>query len=319
MYSAILRLGNFIGLLFMTIFVALATLSKTEAQTPSDALMMKKSELCIAALYQHDTWDHYWEGTLLRENLNIGTLTRTNVMPMIAYGITERLNVILSLPYVSTSASGGQMAGVSGFQDFSIFAKYKILNLEKTSGSFQTFGTVGYSLPATSYLSDYMPLNLGLGTNELSARVIMKYEHNSGLYLRGSFAYLYRTTTETERDYYYADKGIYSSTMDVPSTTTVDGALGAWLFDRSIQLEVGAVKNTAQSGDDIRRQNAPQPTNKMNMSNVNAYLRFFPKFFSGFSIIAGYTQVLEGRNIGKSTILTGGLTYQFSTKKQIAQ
>jgi hypothetical protein len=310
---------NFKSLPFIALTLLACTGSILKAQTPSDALMMKKSELCIAALYQHDTWDQYWEGTLLRENLNIGTLTRTNIMPMIAYGISDRLNVILSLPYVSTSASGGQMAGVSGFQDISIFAKYKIVNLEKNSSSFQSFGTVGYGLPVTSYLSDYMPLNLGLGTNELSARVIMKYEHKSGLYLRGSFAYLYRTTTEAERDYYYADKGIYTSTMDVPNTTTVDGALGAWLFDRSIQFEVGAVKNTAQSGDDIRRQNAPQPTNKMNMSNINAYLRFFPKFFKGFTIIAGYTQILEGRNIGKSTILTGGLTYQFYTKKRIAQ
>jgi len=310
---------NFKSLPFIALTLLVCTGSVLKAQTPSDALMMKKSELCIAALYQHDTWDQYWEGTLLRENLNIGTLTRTNIMPMIAYGISDRLNVILSLPYVSTSASGGQMAGVSGFQDISIFAKYKIVNLEKNSSSFQTFGTVGYSLPVTSYLSDYMPLNLGLGTNELSARVIMKYEHKSGLYLRGSFAYLYRTTTEAERDYYYADKGIYTSTMDVPNTTTVDGALGAWLFDRSIQFEVGAVKNTAQSGDDIRRQNAPQPTNKMNMSHVNVYLRFFPNFFKGFTIITGYTQVLEGRNIGKSNILTGGLTYQFQTKKQSAQ
>ncbi len=319
MPSVIPKLSNFIGL-FILIFVVLwAASPRIQAQTPSDALMMKKSEMCVATFYQHDTWDEYWEGTLLRNNLNIGTLTRTNIMPMLAYGITDKLNVFISLPYISTSASGGQMAGVSGFQDFSVFAKYKIINLEKTSGSFQTFGTVGYSLPATSYLSDYMPLNLGLGTNELSARVIIKYEHKSGLYLRGSFAYLYRTTTEAERDFYYADKGIYTSTMDVPNTTTVDGALGAWLFDRSIQLEVGAVKNTAQSGDDIRRQNAPQPTNKMDMTHLNAGIRFFPKFLKGFSIIAGYTQVVAGRNVGKSTILTGGLTYQFSTKKQKAQ
>jgi hypothetical protein len=319
MPSVIPKLSNFIGL-FILIFVVLwAASPRIQAQTPSDALMMKKSEMCVATFYQHDTWDEYWEGTLLRDNLNIGTLTRTNIMPMLAYGITEKLNVFLSLPYVSTSASGGQMAGVSGFQDLSIFAKYKIINLEKTSGSFQTFGTVGYSLPVTSYLSDYMPLNLGLGTNELSARVIMKYEHKSGLYLRSSFAYLYRTTTEAERDYYYNDGGIYTSTMDVPNTTTVDGALGAWLFDRSIQLEVGAVKNTAQSGDDIRRQNAPQPTNKMNFTHVNAGIRFFPNFLKGFSIITGYTQVVAGRNVGKSTILTGGLTYQFSTKKQTAQ
>ncbi|MBK9736279.1 MAG: transporter [Saprospiraceae bacterium] len=289
------------------------------AQSPTDALMMKKNELCIAAIYQHDTWDHYWEGTLLRDNQNIGTLTRNNIVPMIAYGLTQKLNVIISLPYISTSASGGQSAGVSGFQDFSIFAKYKVLDIDNPNGSFQAFATGGYSLPSTNYLSDYMPLNLGLGTNELSLRAILKYEHKSGLYLRGSFAYLYRTTTEAERSYYYADKGIYTTTMDVPNATVGEAALGMWLLGRSIQLEAAVIKQTAQSGDDIRRQNAPQPTNKMNVSNANASLRFFPKFIKGFSIITGFTKVLEGRNIGKSTIISGGLTYQFNTKKQTAQ
>lgn len=297
----------------ITFFIALQS---SIAQSPSDALMMQKSEICIAALYQHDTWHQYWEGKLLRENLNIGTLTRKTVMPMLAYGLSERLNVFASLPYISTAASGGQLAGVSGWQDLGIFAKYKFYDAH----AIQLFASAGYSFPVTNYLSDYMPLNLGLSTDEISIRCIAKYETKSKIYLRASGAYVHRTTTEAERDYYYYDNNsYYTTTMDVPSVITVDGAIGAWLFEKQFQLEVNAVVQNGLSGDDIRRQNSPQPTNKMNTTNVGAYLRYFPTFLSGWSIIGNYAQVLEGRNVGKSQILSCGITYQFQTKSSTSK
>ena len=286
-----------------------------KAQTPSDALMMDKNELCIAIIYQHDTWDKYWEGTLLRDNQNIGVLTRNTFMPMMAYGVTKKFNIIASLPYVDTEASRGQMVGASGLQDFGIFVKYQPYELKKESGSLVTFISGGFSLPASTYLSDYMPFSLGLGTQEFSLRGILKYEHQSGIYLRGSFAYLHRTTTEAERDYYYADGSHYTTTMDVPNVSTFDIAFGGWLFNKSLQLEVGYLQQSSLSGDDIRRQNAGQPTNKMDMTSGVTRLRYFPAILKGISIMAGYSEVFSGRNIGKSSIISGGITYQFMVKK----
>jgi len=299
------------------LFLILSTISQTagKAQTPSDALMMDKNELCIALLYQNDEWDEYWEGTLLRDNQNIGVLTRNTFMPMVAYGVTKKFNIIASLPYVETEASRGQMVGASGLQDFGIFVKYLPYELKKESGSLVTFISGGFSLPVSSYLSDYMPFSLGLGSQELSLRGILKYEHKSGIYLRGSYAYLHRTTTEAERDYYYADGSHYTTTMDVPNASTFDIALGGWLLNKSIQLEVGYLQQSALSGDDIRRQNAGQPTNKMDMTSGNARLRYFPTILKGTSIMAGYSEVFSGRNIGKSSIISGGITYQFMVKK----
>ena len=300
------------------IFLVLTALFQTailKAQTPSDALMMEKNELCIALIYQNDKWDEYWEGTLLRDNQNIGVLTRNTFMPMLAYGVTKKFNIITSLPYVETEASRGQMVGASGLQDFGIFIKYQPYELKKESGSLSTFISGGFSLPVSPYLSDYMPFSLGLGTQEFSLRGIIKYEHKSGIYLRGSYAYLHRTTTEAERDYYYADGSHYTTTMDVPSASTADLALGCWLLNKSIQLEAGYIQQSAFSGDDIRRQNAGQPTNKMDMTSGNARLRYFPNLIKGLSFMAGYSEVFSGRNIGKSTIISGGITYQFMLKK----
>lgn len=93
-----------------------------------------------------------------------------------------------------------------------------------------TFISGGFSLPVSPYLSDYMPFSLGLRTQEFSLRGIIKYEHKSGIYLRGSYAYLHRTTTEAERDYYYADGSHYTTTMDVPSASTAELTIGCWFL-----------------------------------------------------------------------------------------
>ena len=98
------------------------------AQTPSDAVMMPKGEICIAALYGNESWDEYWEGTLLRTNGNIGTFTKTSIMPMFALGLADRINVIAMLPWVHTKSSQGQLAGTSGFQDFGLFIKATAIN-----------------------------------------------------------------------------------------------------------------------------------------------------------------------------------------------
>ena len=68
------------------------------AQTVDDAVMMGKRQLCTGFVYQDDRWDQYWEGTLKRDNLNIGSLTTESVTWVGNYGITNRINVIAMLP-----------------------------------------------------------------------------------------------------------------------------------------------------------------------------------------------------------------------------
>ena len=54
------------------------------AQTPSDAIMMKKREICFALIYDDGAWDEYWEGPTLRTNANVGTLSRKTLTTMFA-------------------------------------------------------------------------------------------------------------------------------------------------------------------------------------------------------------------------------------------
>ncbi len=84
------------------------------SQTPTDAIMMEKGQLCVAAIYGHDSWDEYWEGTYKRSNGNIGTLTRQSVTGMFSLGITDRINVLGGLPWMKTSSTRRRRSRRSG-------------------------------------------------------------------------------------------------------------------------------------------------------------------------------------------------------------
>ena len=127
--------------------------------------MMPKGEICIALQYDQVTWDRYWEGSTIRVNQNIGTFTKQMGMPMIVGGITDKVNVILNLPYVKTAASAGQLTGVQGIQDLGISVKALFLEKNIGKGKLTGFSNLSYSTPATNYLSDYMPFSLGFGAN----------------------------------------------------------------------------------------------------------------------------------------------------------
>jgi len=93
-------------------------------QTEIDGIMMDKKNFCTGAIYEYNSWDQYWEGTFKRDNLNFGTISTQKIAVNGNYGVSDRFNIIFSIPYVATKASAGTMIGQNGFQDISLTAKY---------------------------------------------------------------------------------------------------------------------------------------------------------------------------------------------------
>src|SRR6476659_6386299 len=91
------------------------------AQTDMDADMMNKNLFCTGLMYVSGKWDNYWEGTLKRENLNLGTVSTRMIGLMGNYGISKKVNILFNLPYVSTKASAGKLHGMKGLQDFGMY------------------------------------------------------------------------------------------------------------------------------------------------------------------------------------------------------
>jgi hypothetical protein len=302
---------KFYGSLFLVTILYFSQVLQVKAQLPWDEIMMGRGEICAALMYEHSSWNQYWEGSYLRENANIGTFTRQMGMPMIAMGLTKKINIITSLPYVSTKASGGTQAGQSGIQDLSISAKVDWLQKQLGPGRLLFLTNAHFSTPVGNYLSDYMPFSIGTGAPEIGLRGIGGYKMDNGLVFRAALAYLWRGQTEIERDYYYQDGSVYSSFMNVPNALNFHGAIGYWAFDNRLRLEATYMSLNCLTGDDIRSYNRPQPTNKMEVSQVGAWAQYYINSERGLGALAYVNQTISGRNMGKATTIGVGLTYQF--------
>lgn len=286
----------------------------THAQTPSDAMMMKQRESCFALTYERGTFDQYWEGSHLRKNETIATVSRKVVVPMIAIGVMEKLNFYIGIPYVITESSevnGGKLQGARGFQDLSLALKYRIVNKELTSAKLSVLAAGGFATPITNYLSDYRPYSIGNGADEWSLRGIVSYRLNMGFYARVAGGHLFRGQTKAERDYYYNNGSYYTPWMDVPSAWEFNAVAGMWTLENSLKIEASFYGLKSTHGDDIRIYNAAQPTNKVNFDQLNFSAQYFVKPVKGLSVLAFYYQTLNGRNAPKLTSFGIGTTYQF--------
>ncbi|MGB7847819.1 MAG: hypothetical protein WBL63_19560 [Candidatus Acidiferrum sp.] len=293
--------------------VLLASLSvPVQAQTIVDGIMMPKQNLFTGALYSHDSWDHYWEGTLERTNGNIGTVTTQTVNWYADYGITNRLNVIAEVPYVWTHASQGVLHDMKGFQDIMLAGKYNFLDRPFTKlGSLRAIAVVAGSIPLTDYTPDFLPLSIGPASKRISGRFTLNFQTRRGWFLNGSTAYTWRDKVTLDRPYYYT-KGQLFLSNEVAMPDVFDYSTSAGYLKKGLMAMFTFTQQRTQGGGDIRRQDMPFVSNRMNYSNVNGLLMYPLPLLRSLSVQFTYAYMIDGRNVGQSTTLTTGLLYTFN-------
>jgi hypothetical protein len=275
------------------------------AQMPTDAIYMNKKSVCFAGIYGQSQWNWYWENQLKRENYNIGTHTTQSVQAMIAYGISKRVNLIVNVPYVWTSTSAGNLMGQRGFQDVSGWLK---VNAFQHNG-FGIHGIVGVSTPLSNYVPNFLPMSIGLGARAVTGRLLLNYRHpKTGLYATASGAYTWRSNITIDQDSYQAFERVYN-TDEVFMPNATDAAIRIGYYKKAVQAEVFAERFACTSGDNIRRNDMPFPTNNMRTTTVGVYAKYQPKTI-GLNARVGY--VAEGLNMGQSTSFMLGLLYQLN-------
>ncbi len=60
---------------FFILVVFCLQMNSVSAQTDIDAIMMEKNAFCVGPMYSYSSWKNYWEGTLKRDNLNLGKVS----------------------------------------------------------------------------------------------------------------------------------------------------------------------------------------------------------------------------------------------------
>ncbi len=295
------------GIKLLILAVVVLSLS-ARAQMPHDAIYMGKKQICVAGMYGYSSWNQYWENTLKRENLNIGTHVTQSIMLMPAIGISNRVNIILSLPYVWTSTRAGNLMGQHGIQDLSAWLKVKAVQ----AGGFSLNAIVGGSIPLGNYVPNFLPMSVGLQSRTVTGRLLASYrEPKTGLYLTAHGSYGWRSNIKIDQDAYLANDRVYN-TNQVQVPNTYDAAIRLGVLRRGWQTEVWAERASCLTGDNIRRNDMPFPTNNTQATSVGWYGKVQPRNI-GVNARVGY--VVDGLNVGQSTSYSLGLLYQINLKK----
>jgi Putative MetA-pathway of phenol degradation len=291
--------------------LALLSCASLHAQTIDDGIMMSKKTLCTGFLYGHDRWTDYWEGDLKRQNGNIGTITTENVTWTGTYGITDRLNVIAMVPYVWTNASQGVLHGMSGFQDLAAAVKYNALETAFTShGTLRAIFVASVGMPMSDYIADFQPLAIGVHAKDFSGRFTLNFQTKQGWFLNASGAYTWRGKVTLDRPGYFTDNQLFL-TDQVAMPDMFDYRVSAGYLKGSLQAPISFSQHVTLGGGDIRRQDAPFISNRMNFSKVDALVMYSLPKVKSLAIRAMGTYTVDGRNVGQATTVTAGFLYTF--------
>jgi hypothetical protein len=265
--------------------------------------MLARHEVVVGSFYFQDSWNEYWEGTLKRDNQNIGTLTTKMNVWFVNYGVTDRITVIGAVPHVWTSASKGVLHSMQGFQDFSLTAKYRLLERSSTAvGRLRAIAVASGALPMTDHTPDFYPLSIGSSSRRFSGRFTLSAEPRTGWTATASTGYTWRGGVTLDRPFYYTDDQFFL-TDEVDLANVVDYTASA-AYAKAVWLaSFGFSQQWTLGGGDIRRQDMPFVSNRMNSSKVGV-LVMAP--VPGMSTLAGqfsWGWTPSGRNVGQSTML----------------
>ncbi|MDR3715442.1 MAG: hypothetical protein P4L51_21755 [Puia sp.] len=279
------------------------------AQTDIDAIMMNKNNFCVGGTYGNNSWKNYWEGTFKRNNLNLGTVSTKTFGLMGNYGITDKLNFLVGLPYVETHASAGTLHGQKGLQDLSMWLKWLALEQQIGSGTLSLYAIGGLSLPVSHYEPAFLPMSIGLHSTNLSGRVMADYQ-TGNFFVTASGTYTWRSDITIDQNSYYTTELYLTDKVYMPNMASYNVRAGY----RSERLIAEAVFDQMYTlgGFDIRKNDMPFPSNKMNATTAGVNFKYTFKAVDGLSLVGGGDYTLAGRNVGQATAWDIGVFYILS-------
>ncbi len=293
----------------LIVFIFLFCFAKySKAQTDVDGLMMAKKNLCGGLVYGYGSWTNYWEGQNLRINENLGTVSSQSAWVMANYGITDKINFIAMAPYISNKASVGTLIGQQGVQDLSMLIKWEFFGKAFGKNYMSLLVFAGYSTPLTNYVADYLPLSIGMQSNNTMGKIMLDVQRGKW-FATASTNMIYRSNVTIDRDAYYTTKMIYSNQVEMPSLMGYHVRLG-YRKDADLVLEAVLDGFNTMGGYDIRKNDMPFLSNKMDATRIGFNVKIPIPVLNGLSFTGNTMYTIAGRNMGKSTMFMAGILFQ---------
>lgn len=284
----------FIALLFFT-----CSINSSMAQGLLDGFMRGKGQVVTALSYSNESYDIYFVGTNATQNENLGTIKTNSVNFFAAGGLTDYLDVVVSLPYIETRATQGFWSDQKDFQDISLFLKGRFFETDfSEKGNLSMIGAIGVITQLSDYIAD-APVSIGSQSTQLEGRFITQYRTTQGIFVTGQIGY-------SKRGNVTIDRGLEVSVPDA-----WDYILRAGGSYKKLYVDAWFQHQNSRNGTNIG-PGVPFPSNEIDFSRVGFTLYHpIPKIENfGVALSTGFT--LSGKNIGKSDRITASLIYNFS-------
>jgi hypothetical protein len=219
--------------------------------------------------------------------------------------------VIGMVPYVWTNASQGVLHGIDGFQDLTLAAKWSVIERPAWDGQLRAIAVVSAGVPMTDYNVELLPLSIGLGSTRVSWRGTVNYQSTPGWFLTGSTAFTWQSEVQLDRPYFFTDdEFVISDRADMPNV--MEYLASAGYMKKGLMTAVSFALQRAMDGGDIRRQDMPFVSNRMQAFAGGAMVMYPLPKLRPLAVHFAVGHVFDGRNVGEGSTVTIGLLYTFN-------
>jgi hypothetical protein len=299
---------KFSSLAFHSFFL-LGTAATAQAQSLAGGFMAGKGHGSVVVSGTSERYENVYLAPAKIEGVPIFQEVRVNSLNLYAtYGFTDKIDAVVSLPYIQ---SKGQASGVSisalnneqpsagfansrqGLQDVTALLKFKSFSREIGTSILDLLGTVSVSTPVSNYQTNtgygYI-IAIGNRATKYSAVGIAHLKTSTGMFATAQVGYSLRTG-------------------EVPNALIGEAKLG--YAGPKTYIEGFAAFQESNGGTDISEQGfiGYFPSTRVNYIRVGASA--YRPIASGFGLTLGTSTYVAGRNIGKSTGFSAGVTYNF--------
>ncbi len=273
------------------------------AQSPVSGFMKEKGKGAIAVSYSFEKYNEVYFNAELVKGIPVFNEVQTTAVNVYGnYGITNKLEAVVSLPYIKSVGKGeesflaanGFENQRSGLQDASLFLKYKAYSHRMDEGNFDFLLSLGIQTPVGGYKADegfQSVIAIGNSGTKGMGLAIAQVKLDNGLFLTGQAGYRI-------------------STNKVPSAFVSEVKVGYAASKIYTDCWIAFQKSSTKGTDILQPEfQIFFPATQVNYARVGSDL-YFP-VYKGFGINFGLNAFVAGRNLGKSAGYSVGLVSNF--------
>jgi hypothetical protein len=292
-----MRYNNF---LLATIIFCLPMLAI--AQSPVSGFMAGKGHGALAASYTVEHYDEVLLHPAVSDAVPVFNDVKVSSKSFYStYGISNKLDIVSTLPYIWTRGNAtdnerstyGYQNERKGFQDLSVFLKYNPYSMKIGENNLDFIVSAGVKTPFGKYKVDeglQSILAIGNRATSVTGIAIAQYRMTSGLFVGAQAGYSVRNG-------------------DVPNAFLSE--IKAGFAARKFYVDAWYATQFSQGGVNILGEGFQGFFPATDVSYGRAGLNIYAPIAKGWGLSVAASQYLSGRNVGKSTGVSGTLIYSF--------